>query len=156
MTPINPVSKKGHIRAEVARKLMAEVEKGELRVLIARSADYKHSHTYTPDAAKGTALLGDDEKAYQQVWHLPTAKKPLTGRQWINTFADSMGTESKFFVVSKSMVRLLAIFNPIMREFVEMLYQYDRDYVFDSSKFEKYYHFEPTSYHDGIKAIVNP
>ena len=41
-----------------------------------------------------------------------------------------------------------------MKEFVEMLYQYDRDYVFDSSKFEKAFNFQPTPYAEGIREIV--
>ena len=37
----------------------------------------------------------------------------------------------------------------------EMLYQYDSDYLFDSSKFEKKFNFKPTSYADGIKDTAN-
>ncbi len=43
---------------------------------------------------------------------------------------------------------------PIMQEMKEILYQYDRDYVFDSSKFEKLFNFKPTPYLEGIKEIV--
>ena len=42
----------------------------------------------------------------------------------------------------------------MMKEFSEMLYQYDRDYVFDSSKFVKQYNFNPTPYPEGIKKMV--
>jgi nucleoside-diphosphate-sugar epimerase len=38
----------------------------------------KHSFTYTPDAAKGTALLGNTPSAYGKVWHLPTDNNVLT------------------------------------------------------------------------------
>lgn len=34
-----------------------------------------HSFTYTPDAAKATALLGNTPDAYNQVWHLPPLMK---------------------------------------------------------------------------------
>ena len=44
-------------------------------------ADAKHSFTYTPDAAKATAILGNTADAYNQVWHLPTDKNTLTGRE---------------------------------------------------------------------------
>ena len=39
-TPINPSSKKGMVRAEIAGMIMEEVRKGDLTALIARSADY--------------------------------------------------------------------------------------------------------------------
>ncbi len=184
--PINPCSKKGEVRARIAGMILDEVKKGNLKAVIARSADFygpgvnnsilmtsvyqnflkgkkanwlsslyfKHSFTYTLDAAKATAILGNDPKAENQVWHLPTAKEPLTGRQWIEAFAKEMNVQPKTQLASRTMVKILGLFNPIMKEFVEMLYQYDRDYVFDSSKFENTFSFKPTPYMDGIKVIV--
>ncbi len=78
----------------------------------------------------------------------------MTGKALIETFATEMNVPVKYMVVGKTMVQILGLFNSIMKEFVEMLYQYDRDYVFNSSKFEKAYDFKPTSYLDGIKAVV--
>lgn len=43
---------------------------------------------------------------------------------------------------------------PIMREIYEMLYQNDRDYFFDSSKFEQRFHIKATPYKDGVKQVV--
>jgi nucleoside-diphosphate-sugar epimerase len=115
---------------------------------------FKHAFTYTPDAGKATALLGNSDKAYGQVWHLPTAKDALTGKEWVSQIAKAMGKPAKHRVVSKSMVKLLGLFSPVMKESVEMLYQYDRDYVFDSSKFEEAFDLKPTSYAHGINEIV--
>jgi hypothetical protein len=52
------------------------------------------------------------------------------------------------------MVRLIGLFVPFMREMPEMLYQYDRDYVFDSSKFEKRFGIVATPYTQGVRDIV--
>jgi len=117
--------------------------------------NFKHSFTYTPDAAKATALLGNTEKAFNQVWHLPTASNPLTGKQWIEAFASKMQLPPKLQVAGKTLVRIIGLFNPLMKELVEMMYQYDRDYVFDSSKIENEFGVHPTSYVEGIKYIVN-
>jgi hypothetical protein len=35
-----------------------------------------------------------------------------------------------------------------------MLYQYDRDYIFDSSKFKKRFNFTATTNENGVKEIV--
>lgn len=186
-TPINPSSKKGKVRAKIAKVLMDADQEGTLKALIARSADfygpgierngmvrelifkkiasgakanwlcsldYKHSVTFTPDAAKATAILGNTDDAYGQVWHLPTAGDPPTGQGWIDLIAQAMGAKAKSQLAPKFLVKLMGLFNPMMKEMVEMLYQYDRDYVFDSSKFEKRFNFKPTSYHEGIKQIV--
>jgi nucleoside-diphosphate-sugar epimerase len=118
------------------------------------SAKYKHSFTYTPDAAKATALLGNSPEAYGEAWHLPTAKDPFTGKQWVEQIAMELGVKPKMQVASKGIVKIMRFFNPVMKELVEMMYQYDRDYVFNSDKFEKKFGLKPTSYTDGIKEII--
>lgn len=118
------------------------------------SLDKVHSFTYIPDAGKATALLGNTPDAYDQVWHLPTAADPFTGKEWIQNIAREMGVEPRYRVVPGWMVRIMGLFNPIMRESVEMMYQYERDYVFDSSKFEKRFSVKPTPYRQGIREIV--
>lgn len=114
----------------------------------------KHAFTYTVDAASATALLGNTKETYGQTWHLPTAKNPLTGKEWIELVAKELGVKPKFRSVSKTLVGLMGYFNPIMKEMSEMLYQYDKDYVFNSDKFEKQFAFVPTSYEDGVKEII--
>ena len=118
------------------------------------SLDHRHSFTYTPDAGKATAILGNSEDAYNQVWHLPTAGDPMTGREWIEAIAGEMNVKPGIQTASRFIVRILGLFIPVMREMPEMLYQYDRDYVFDSSKFEKRFDFKPTPYREGIKQVV--
>jgi nucleoside-diphosphate-sugar epimerase len=117
-------------------------------------ATKKHSFIYTPDAAKATALLGNTPDAYNKVWHLPTDKKSLTGLEWIELFNKEMNTSKKAMVISMFLLRTLGLFMPLMREMPEMMYQYDRDYFFDSSKFEKRFNFTPTTYEQGVKSIV--
>ena len=119
------------------------------------SAKFKHSFTFTPDAGKATALLGNTDDAFGEVWHLPTAPNPFTGEEWINNIAKEMGIEAKFQTAPQLLVKVLGLFMPIMKEMVEMIYQYDRDYVFDSSKFESKFDFKPTSYLDGIKSVID-
>jgi nucleoside-diphosphate-sugar epimerase len=186
-TPMNPPSKKGMIRKEIADMLFEEVKKGNVKALIARSADfygpsieknsvltetvfkplyqgkkanwfdslkYKHSYTYTPDAGKATALLGNTDEAYDQAWHLPTASNPYTGKEWIDAIAKAMGKKAKVQLAPKWLIWIMGLFNPLMKELVEMFYQYDRDYVFDSSKFENHFKQKATPYDVGIKAIV--
>jgi len=118
------------------------------------SVKYKHSYTYTPDAGKATALLGNTEKAYNQIWHLPTAANPFTGKEWIELVAKELGVKPRYQVATKLIVRLMGLFVPIMKEMLEMLYQYDRDYVFNSSKFDQHFELKPTPYPEGIREIV--
>jgi len=110
----------------------------------------KHSFTYTPDAGKGTAILGNTESAYNQIWHLPTNKNVLTGKEFIELAAKAMGVKPEYTVVKKWMVQMLGLFNKVIKENVELLYQNDSDYLFDSTKFEKAFNYKPISYEEGI------
>jgi nucleoside-diphosphate-sugar epimerase len=118
------------------------------------SLKFKHSFTYTPDAGKATALLGNTPSAYGQVWHMPTAEDPPTGREWIDAIARKMGVKARSQAATRPVVRILGLFSPIMRELVEMMYQYERDYVFNSDKFEKHFSMKATPYTEGIKEII--
>jgi nucleoside-diphosphate-sugar epimerase len=118
------------------------------------NAHTRHSFTYTPDATKALSLLGNDENSWNQVWHLPTAASPLTGAQFIESSAAALNKPSRFRVLPKWLVRLGGIFDKSTNELYEMLYQYEFDYLFDSSKFENAYHFKPTSYEEGIRATA--
>ncbi len=116
--------------------------------------DKIHTYTYTPDAAKATAVLGNTPDAYGQEWHVPTTKEKLSTRQWIELIARELQTKPKIQEVPAFLIKLLSIFIPIMREFPEMLYQYEQDYIFDSSKFEKRFGFGATSAGEGIKNMI--
>jgi nucleoside-diphosphate-sugar epimerase len=118
------------------------------------NAKMVHSIGYTPDLAKGTAMLGNAKDAYNQVWNLPTDPQKITGEQWIELFAKEMGKPNKYQVLPKWGVQGLGIFVPILREMVEMLYQYDRDYYFDSAKFNTRFTFTPTSNEMAVKRTV--
>lgn len=116
--------------------------------------DKIHTYTYTPDAARATALLGNTPDAYNQEWHLPTTHEKLTNRDWITMAARMIGTDAKVQAVPAWMIRLLGVFIPIMREFPEMLYQFEQDYVFDSSKFEKRFGIKATAPETGMKVLI--
>lgn len=113
-----------------------------------------HTFTYTPDAAKGTAIIGNTPDAFGQVWHLPTSSEKVTGREFIERIAGVIKVQPKYYILTKWMMGLMGLFVPIVKEIKEMSYQYDRDYIFDSSKFEKRFNFKPTTYAEGIPASV--
>ena len=114
-----------------------------------------HSFTFTPDAGKATAILGNTPSALNQVWHLPTQANPLTGKEFIKLVAESYGVKPKYIVLGKFIMQFAGLFNPIAKESVEMLYQYEADYRFNSSKFEKSFNFKAASYAEGIKLTID-
>ena len=183
-TPVRPTSKKGAIRQQIADMLMNEVKHGNLTALIARAADFTngrssvlhqlvtdnllkgkkanwlvnankvHNFTFVSDAAKGTAILGNTPDAFNQVWHLPTDATKLTGRQWIELLAAELNTKPRYSILSKAMLGLLGIFMPVLKEIKEMAYQYDRDYFFDSSKFNQRFSYIPVTAKNAARLII--
>ena len=184
-TPTAPCSKKGVVRAEIAQMILDAIGKGELKAAIVRASDflgpknsvlvemvYKnlkkgkkgnwmadanriHSFTFTPDAAKATALIGNTDSAYNQVWHAPTSSQKLTGKQWVELFAKEMNVAPRYSVLPVAMMPVLGIFVPVLREFKEMAYQYQLDYFFNSSKFEREFGIQPTSPTDAVRWVIN-
>ncbi len=113
-----------------------------------------HTYTYTPDAAKATALLGNTPDAFNQVWHVPTTKEKFTNLQWIQLIANELKVDAKIQTLPLWFIKILGFFIPIMREFPEMMYQYEQDYIFDSTKFEKRFGIFATTPKEGIRLLI--
>jgi nucleoside-diphosphate-sugar epimerase len=119
------------------------------------NAAVPHSLTFTPDAARGVALLAERDSPWNQVWHLPTAPDPPTGKEFIAMAAKALAVAPKYRVLSRPMLRVAGWFNPLVRESCEMLYQSDSPYLFDSSKFSREFGFTGTPYPEGIRIAAH-
>jgi nucleoside-diphosphate-sugar epimerase len=115
------------------------------------NAAVSHSMTFTPDAARGVAMLADRETAWNQAWHLPTAPDPPTGAQFMEMAAREFGVAPRYRVLSRPMLWAVGWFNSDVRESYEMLYQSDAPYLFDSTKFAREFGFAGTSYPEGVR-----
>ena len=109
-----------------------------------------HNFSYIPDMGKGMYLLGQNSTSDNQVWHMPT-QQALLGKQFIEIAAGIYKVEPKYFAINKFLLWSYGLFNKQVMGTVEMYYQYNHDYIFDSSKFEKAFNFKPATYEDGIK-----
>jgi nucleoside-diphosphate-sugar epimerase len=118
------------------------------------SIDKKHSYTYTGDCGKALYLLSETDDAFNQVWHLPTASPAPTGREFIKIAADRLGGKPGVSILGPWAVKLAGLFDKQVGEVYEMLYQNKYDYVFDSTKFQKRFDFNPTAYDKGIADTI--
>jgi nucleoside-diphosphate-sugar epimerase len=116
-------------------------------------ANKLHNFSFIPDMGKAVYLLGQKPESDNQIWHMPTAA-PLPGKQFIEMIAATYNVAPKYFSIKKLMLQLFGVFNPLVKDTVEMYYQYNHDYNFNSSKFEKAFDFKPTTYQDGFKQLA--
>ena len=117
-------------------------------------ANKKHSLTLVSDAAKAIAKLGNSNQAYNQVWHLPT-DKAHTVNELLCKISKITGKPAKIQVASRFMITVLGWFIPAIRETKELLYQYDRDFEFKSTKFESEFNFKPKSIDAELRQIFS-
>jgi nucleoside-diphosphate-sugar epimerase len=118
------------------------------------NADVAHSMGYTPELARGMALLGNTPDAYNQIWNLPVDSIPPTGRAWVQIFAETLQIEAAVQVFPAWAIKALGLFMPILKETSEMLYQYDRDYYFDASKFAAWFNDTPMTNQVAVQQTV--
>lgn len=114
-----------------------------------------HTYTFTPDAGKAFALLGNTADAYNQVWHVPPTNEKLTAKQWIELIANELEVEPKIQKIPTWMLYILGLFIHELKEFPEMMYQNEMDYIFDSTKFEKRFGITATTPKDGVKIMID-
>lgn len=113
-----------------------------------------HTFTYTPDAGRTLALLANTPSAYGQVWHALTSKERMTGELFVRIACEVAGKPYRLQVAPRWVLSLMGLFVPVLRENMEMLYQFEHDYRFDSTKLESAFGIAATPYREGIAAAM--
>jgi nucleoside-diphosphate-sugar epimerase len=100
------------------------------------SLDLPHSFTYIQDFGEALAVLGERDEALGQAWHVPNPPT-LTQRQVMELFFQEIGLPPKISTMGRGMLMLGGLFIPAAREMVEMMYEFEKPFVVDSSKFTR-------------------
>jgi nucleoside-diphosphate-sugar epimerase len=119
------------------------------------SLDQPHTLNYLEDMARSLVTLGERDEADGQIWHLPAAE-PLTGRHFLELLFEEAGRAPKIGVASRPLIMAGGLFNPLIRELNETLYQFERPFVSDASKFQVAFGpFEPTPHRTAVHRTVD-
>jgi nucleoside-diphosphate-sugar epimerase len=119
------------------------------------SLDVPHSLNYLPDVARALITLASEPDALGQIWHLPAAD-PLTGRAFVALIDSALGRPVKVTATSAPALRIAGLFDVRARESREMLYQWDRPFVLDASKFQRVFGpYHPTPPQQAAATTVN-
>ena len=113
-------------------------------IMLMGRVDQPHTWTYTGDAAALLARVGQDEQAWGRAWHVPSCD-PRTQAEVVAQLADGMGVPMpKIRTAGAGMLRMVGLFNKPAGELVEMLYEFDRPFVMDSTLTQRTFGIEPT------------
>ncbi|WP_028389854.1 SDR family NAD(P)-dependent oxidoreductase [Bacillus cihuensis] len=180
-TRMSPHTKKGKIRLE----LNSMVKESGVPMLIAHFPDFYGPHAentlldytfqaiangkkarfvgnqmlprefiYTPDGAKAICELAMQDRFEGGHWNIP-GTSTITGKEIIELVRELTGYEKKVSTVSKNMIRLLGVFDPGMREMVEMFYLNEDPVVLDGGKYEREIGLIPmTPYKEGFQKTL--
>lgn len=94
--------------------------------------DTPHEFVFVPDVGAVVARLASMPEAYGRVWHLAGAGV-TTQRAIVEEIERQVGHRVRVRVAGKTMLRLIGVFNPIMREMVEMHYLLTDPVLMDDS-----------------------
>ncbi|HIM45051.1 MAG TPA: NAD-dependent epimerase/dehydratase family protein [Alphaproteobacteria bacterium] len=161
-TPTAPTTRKGRLRAEMERAyadaegvrtiilragdfierqktgnwfdsyIATDVAKG--RVMYPGPLDRLHAWAYLPDMASAMAVLAEKRADLDRFEEFGFAGYALTGRMLVDAMARSAGRKLKVKGFFWTMVRLLGLAWPQMREVAEMSYLWRRPHAIDGAK----------------------
>lgn len=115
--------------------------------------DLPHTYTYIDDFGKAMVILGERETALGQIWLVPNAPT-LTTRQVITLAFQIEGKPVKISRMGKTMMRIGGVFVPEAREMVEMMYEFEKPFVVDHTKFERTFGNHATPFEEGLRTTL--
>ncbi len=183
--PRTPHTFKGRMRKEAEDLLMEADATGKLRATILRLPDFygpdieksflhglfvaalrggtanmigpidtPHEFVFVPDVAPVLLDLADRSEAYGRSWHLG-GPGTITQRELAAKVFAAVGKKPRIRVAGKTTLRVMGLFNPLMRELVEMSYLHTTPVVLDDSAIQKLLGpVKKTSYDEGIRKTL--
>src|SRR5215212_8159165 len=127
--------------------------RGKPAQLIGRT-DLPHSHTYVKDFGTALVILGEREDADGRAWHVPNNQPTLSQAELVRLFAEEAGIEPKISSMGRLMMSIGGLFIPEAKETVEMMYEFDKPFIIDSSRFEKTFGMKATPMREAMRETV--
>lgn len=134
--------------------VLTPIAKGKTARALGR-LDQPHSFSYVPDAARAMASIGTSDSGWGRAWITPVMA-PLTQRELVARLWEASGHrgEPKVSAMRGAGLRALAVFTPMLRESVEMMYEFDEPFVVSSADFEQTFGWSATSWDDAVAQMA--
>ena len=114
-----------------------------------------HEFIFVPDLAETLIALSEKEEAYGKAWNV--AGPGLTStRQFADQVFAGVRQKPRLRVAGKFMLRVLGLFNPFLREVVEMHYLWTTPVKLDDTRLRQLLpNLHKTPYAEGIRATID-
>jgi nucleoside-diphosphate-sugar epimerase len=113
-----------------------------------------HEFVFVPDVGPVVLRLAESDGAFGRTWNLGGAGT-ITQRDFAERVFRAAGRKPKLRVAGKTMLRLMGLFNPFMRELVEMNYLFSNPVSIDDSALTAFLGgIAKTSYDEGIRRTL--
>ena len=136
----------------VGLRVFRDVLAGRPAYLIGKP-DVAHALTYLPDQARCMIALSAQDRAFGDSWHTPNSAA-VSLRAFLGQVAEAGGSMPKVRTAGRFMLRAMGVFNPGMRELVEMLYQFERPFLVDHDKAASRFGLAATPLAVGVQETV--
>ena len=114
----------------------------------------KREYVYTFDGARALVEIALKNKGANEEWYIPGIS-PISGEDLFALIHSLTGLQKKPMIANKMMLQLIGMFQPQMREMVELLYLFNSPRYIKGDKYER--EIGPlsfTSYEEGLKATI--
>lgn len=113
--------------------------------------DRPHEYVFVPDVGPVVVKLIGEPRAFGRTWNLGGAGT-ITPKELVEKIFAQAGRKPKMMVAGKTTLRLMGLFNPLLREMVEMHYLQTEPVVMDDSALHNLLgSIHKTSYDEGVR-----
>ncbi|MBP1992862.1 NAD-dependent epimerase/dehydratase family protein [Paenibacillus eucommiae] len=93
-------------------------------------------YVYLPDAARMIVEIAGRGESFGQNWHIP-GPDVISGHDLVRFARQASGKRKAVIPLGRIGLSLLGLFNPVMKEVVEMLYLTEEPFVLSGEKYER-------------------
>ncbi|WP_306048553.1 NAD(P)H-binding protein [Oceaniradius stylonematis] len=172
-TPMAPDTEKGRIRVAIEDRLRAESETGPRSVVLRAGdffggpvdgswfdlviakdlrkgrvvwpgrRDIDHAFAFMPDFARAFVMVADRRETLPPFARLHFAGHTATGQQFHAAMETAVGRPLRNGAAPWTIMRVIGLFNPLVREVVKMRYLWDTPHSLDNTRLEALIGAEP-------------
>lgn len=115
--------------------------------------DLAHTLTFIDDFGAALVTLSQQDRALGEIWHVPS-DETVTMRRFVEMVFQQLGKPAKLQGVPMIVISAMALVIPPLRAVKETMYQSDRPWVVDHTKFVKAFGGQLTPHETAITSTI--